>query len=325
MQRRSWTPSPSNHFTNTRHTRHTLGITHLGAPGLAPRRWIALIANPLVIDDDDTTPMGPIPGLTGAELVAANRTANESFESALQPAQQVAQRIAESLGATGQIAPYLRSWFTLPDAAVALTVAEFDFPRSTLPDSIAYGGVLPPRQSASPPPPGWWGELHSGRPVVAVTQGTLDNHDFDQFVVPTLEALSGDDVLVVAALGRDASALGIDAPSNARVEAFVHFEALLPHTDVLVTNGGFGGVQLALAHGVPVVVAGTTEDKPMVATHVAYHGVGIDLGTQTPTRDQVAGAVRSVLGDPSYREAARRIGAAFVGRNPVDIIESLIT
>ena len=43
---------------------------------------------------------------------------------------------------------------------------------------------------------------------------------------------------------------------------------LLPRTDVLVTNGGYGGVQQALAHGVPLVVAGRTEDKVEVAARV---------------------------------------------------------
>jgi UDP:flavonoid glycosyltransferase YjiC (YdhE family) len=30
----------------------------------------------------------------------------------------------------------------------------------------------------------------------------------------------------------------------------------------MVTNGGYGGVQAALANGVPLVVAGATEEKP---------------------------------------------------------------
>jgi UDP:flavonoid glycosyltransferase YjiC (YdhE family) len=33
----------------------------------------------------------------------------------------------------------------------------------------------------------------------------------------------------------------------------------------MVTNGGYGGVQMALSYGVPLVVAGASEDKPEVA------------------------------------------------------------
>jgi UDP:flavonoid glycosyltransferase YjiC (YdhE family) len=44
---------------------------------------------------------------------------------------------------------------------------------------------------------------------------------------------------------------------------------LLPHVDAMVTNGGYGGVQQALAHGVPLVVTGDSEDKPEVAARAS--------------------------------------------------------
>ena len=51
----------------------------------------------------------------------------------------------------------------------------------------------------------------------------------------------------------------------------------------MVTNGGYGGVQFALAHGVPLVVAGDHEDKPETAARVAGSGVGRNLKTGRPT------------------------------------------
>ena len=68
----------------------------------------------------------------------------------------------------------------------------------------------------------------------------------------------------------------------------------------MVTNGGYGAVQRALATGVPLVVAGDTEDKPEVAARVAWSGAGIDLRTGTPTAKAVRNAVREVLGDGRY-------------------------
>jgi UDP:flavonoid glycosyltransferase YjiC (YdhE family) len=58
------------------------------------------------------------------------------------------------------------------------------------------------------------------------------------------------------------------APPNARVERFVPFAALMPHVAALVTNGGYGGLHFALAHGLPLVVAGATEEKPELAARV---------------------------------------------------------
>jgi hypothetical protein len=46
-------------------------------------------------------------------------------------------------------------------------------------------------------------------------------------------------------------------PANARVVEFVPFADLLPHASVLVSDGGYGGVQMALRHGVPLVLVGS--------------------------------------------------------------------
>lgn len=54
--------------------------------------------------------------------------------------------------------------------------------------------------------------------------------------------------------------LGIVPAANARVVEYVLFDELLPRADLLVTNGGFGGTQLAFAAGVPLVMCGTTEE-----------------------------------------------------------------
>ncbi|MBN8840324.1 MAG: hypothetical protein J0I25_08990, partial [Sphingomonadales bacterium] len=85
--------------------------------------------------------------------------------------------------------------------------------------------------------------------------------------------------------------------------------------DVLVTNGGYGGVHYALEHGVPIVVAGRTEDKAEVSARIAWSGVGIDLRSDRPKPRQVGRAVRALLADPRYRERAAAIGAA-IRRSP---------
>ncbi|MFV0435110.1 MAG: nucleotide disphospho-sugar-binding domain-containing protein [Leucobacter sp.] len=184
--------------------------------------------------------------------------------------------------------------------------ASLEYSRPDLEANTHFVGVLP--QAASDTPlPEWWDELDGTRPVVHVTQGTIDNHDFGRLVRPTLDALAGRDVtVVVTAGGRPVDAIG-PVPQNARVESYLSYAELLPRTDLFVTNGGFGGVQAALAAGVPLIVAGDTEDKPEVAARVAWTGAGVDLGTGTPGLGAVGFAVGKVLGDPSYRSNARRI------------------
>ncbi len=127
-------------------------------------------------------------------------------------------------------------------------------------------------------PPAWWGELENGRPVVHVTQGTVAT-EAQQLIVPTIKALAGAGaLLVVTTGGKPVVRIGLgELPANVRVESFVPHPLLLPHVDVMVTNGGYGGVQTALAHGVPLVVAGASEDKPEVANRVQWAGVGVNL------------------------------------------------
>jgi UDP:flavonoid glycosyltransferase YjiC (YdhE family) len=98
-------------------------------------------------------------------------------------------------------------------------------------------------------------------------------------------------------------------------EAECPFTAVMEHVDVYVTNGGFGGVMIALTNGVPVVVAGTTEDKAEVAARIAHRELGIRLRTSTPRAAAVRGAVRTLLDDPGYTERAARVGKLLRGQD----------
>ena len=136
-------------------------------------------------------------------------------------------------------------------------------------------------------------------------------------------ALADDDVLVIAATGRPDTDLLV-VPSNARVESFVPFDRLLPKVDVFVTNGGYGAVHQALSLGVPIVIAGETEDKTLISARVAWSGAGISLGTQDPTQEQIGGAVRIVLTDRRYRDRARAIQENFKEYSAPDAIAQAV-
>lgn len=183
----------------------------------------------------------------------------------------------------------------------------FEYPRSDLPPQVHFIGPLLPAPPPQFVPPSWWSDLQSDRSVVLVTQGTVANNA-DDLIVPTLRALADQNVLVIATTGgSSADQIGLDPPANARIESFVPYAALLPHVDLVITNGGFGGVQFALAHGVPLIVAGTTEDKPEIARRVAWSGAGINLKTKHPTPARIRSAVQTILHDSRYALHAARI------------------
>ncbi len=206
--------------------------------------------------------------------------------------------------------PYQTSFF---DAVVSPylylqgTVPAFEYPRSNLPSQVHFIGPYLPEPPADFTPPVWWDDLKSGKPVVHVTQGTVAT-EADDLIVPTLQALADEDVLVVAATGgKPIENIKAPLPANARLERFIPYYHLLPHVDVMVTNGGYNGVQAALAHGVPLVAAGQTEEKPEICTRIEWAGVGINLKTKTPKPTQLKNAVNKILESPHYRQKAQLI------------------
>jgi hypothetical protein len=54
---------------------------------------------------------------------------------------------------------------------------------------------------------------------------------------------------------------------HARIERYLSYDLILPKTTIFITNGGFTGVKQALGYGVPLLVAGSTEEKPLVGSH----------------------------------------------------------
>jgi UDP:flavonoid glycosyltransferase YjiC (YdhE family) len=92
----------------------------------------------------------------------------------------------------------------------------------------------------------------------------------------------------------------------------------------MVTNGGYGGVQQALAHGLPLVVAGDSEDKPEVAARVQSSDAGINLHTGRPSPATAARAVRRALDRRSYRRQARALAAEIAASDPLGDITTTL-
>jgi UDP:flavonoid glycosyltransferase YjiC (YdhE family) len=133
-------------------------------------------------------------------------------------------------------------------------------------------------------------------------------------------------VLVVVTTGsRNAEEVGIDPlPSNVRVQRFIPYVHLMPHVDLLLTNGGYGSIQIALAHGVPVVSIGKTEDKAEIANRVKWSGVGVGLKERTPSETQIRDAVRAVLDTPTYAARAEAMRYELAGLDAAKIGAGLL-
>ena len=208
----------------------------------------------------------------------------------------------------------------------------FEYPVADLPATVHWVGALRPDPPARWVPPPWWEEMRSSTsPVVHVTQGSI-RPDMRELVVPTLRALAGEDVLVVVTTGgvpvaRIEALLGAPLPRNARVSEFVPYDLLLPHVDVCVTNGGYTGVTTALHHGVPLVQAGSTEEKAEIGARVRWSGAGVRIRATSPGVRRLRRAVRRVVDDPGFRAAAQGVGAEMrrhdAAEESADLLERL--
>ena len=106
------------------------------------------------------------------------------------------------------------------------SVPGFEYPIEHLPANVRFVGALRPPIPSDWVPPRWWRDLDGSWPVVHVTQGTI-RPDPTELLLPTMEALADEDVLVVATTGGcDPSELG-PLPPNARAESFIPYELLL--------------------------------------------------------------------------------------------------
>lgn len=263
----------------------------------------------------------PRPGPVGAVRDAVLGAVSGAGTAALT---RMYQRTRREVGLPPDTETFASMWYS-PQLVVDAGSPGLDYPRADLPAHVRFVGDLTDDGSDGPgggvgerpgdgepavadlPP--WWGDVVRAQvPVVHVTQGTanVDPHDL---IVPTMEALADEDVLVVVGLGHRSDPLPGPVPANARVAAMVPYPFLLPRTAVMVTNGGYGGVLQALRHGIPLIVAGGDLDKPEVAARIGWHKAGIDLRTGTPRPEAVARAYRAVTADPTYRATAERLGA----------------
>jgi len=235
----------------------------------------------------------------------------------LRPSQLAIDNALIGLGCDRLPCDALESMAILPDLYLHPGIESFVYPfTSPSLSRIRYIGRLP-LPSAEAPLAAWWHEIDKTKRLVLVTQGTTANRDLGQLIGPALEGLANEEDLIVLVTtgGRPIDSISVKIPSNARVAPFLSFAQLMPHVDLVITNGGYSTVNMALAHGVPIVSTGLTVDREEVSAHVAWAGAGIDLRTNQPDPETLRRAVRKVLDTPQYRSRAQTMALDFAGHD----------
>jgi MGT family glycosyltransferase len=186
---------------------------------------------------------------------------------------------------------------------LVLTSPAFDFP-ALIPDNVRYvGPVLDDPQWAVD---GQWDPPPGDGPVVLVAMSTTPQ-DQVECLQRVIDGLSVLPVRGIVTTGPAVDRKALRPSRNVTVVDSAPHSEVLKCTDVVVTHGGHGTVIRSLAAGVPLVVMPQGRDQADNAARVESRGAGVTIkSTDAPTT--IGAAVKRVLEQRGYREAAKRLG-----------------
>lgn len=206
------------------------------------------------------------------------------------------------------------------DLTLYRTAEPFDYPRLSWPrgvEPIGPGLWAPPAEV-----PEWVRELP--RPRVLLSVSTELQQD-GAIIETALRALADEpfSVIVTTAALDPAS---FKAPNErVRIVKFLSHAAVLPEVDLVVTHGGMGTVQRALAAGVPACVVPWGRDQNESARRVEQCGAGTTVPRSRLSPKRMRVAIREAMG---CRDGAQRVARAFAeaggAARAVTLLEALM-
>lgn len=189
------------------------------------------------------------------------------------------------------------------------------------PDLPAHVALVGPLAIAPPERP--VPEL-SALPAIAVTSCSNSMAQLtlvqDRYLAAAMKALA--DLEVTGLVTHEATGR---PPANVRFLGRTPHEALFDRCAAVVTHAGWGTVSRALLRGLPLVLVPFHGDQPYIAARCADLGVGIALAAETVTAAELRDAVRAVIEEPRYREAAAGLSAELSAAEPLATASLMIT
>lgn len=193
---------------------------------------------------------------------------------------------------------YLRQ----PPLTLNFTAPPFDDVRTDWPDSVQQIGPGLWAPDAESPP--WLDEID--RPLALVTCST-EFQDDGRLAQVAMDALADSELYTVVTAGAiDAGAFTV--PPNARVEQFLPHHLLLDRAAVVVSHGGMGITQKALAAGVPVCAVPFGRAQSEVARRVVTNEAGSWVPAKRLNVANLRAGIDKAMG---CRDGAARVAAGF--------------
>jgi MGT family glycosyltransferase len=207
--------------------------------------------------------------------------------------------------------------FVRPPILLYRTAEPFEYPRSDWPANVrAIGpGLWAPPGDA----PEWLSDLPHPRVLVSVSTELQEDGAIIEAALAALSDQPGSVIVTTAALD---PARFVPPNERVRVCRYLPHAAIVPHVDLVITHGGMGMTQRALAAGVPLCVVpwGRDQLESGRRVEVAEAGVVVPRGRLDAAR--LRDGVRAALGKKDGAErVARGFAAAGGAARAVQILE----
>jgi len=200
-------------------------------------------------------------------------------------------------------------FFSKPDLLLYRTAEPFDYPREKWPENILPIGPglwAPPGET-----PEWIKDLPSPKILVSVSTEMQDDGPIIETALSALSDQQGSIIVTASALDPDRFKSSRD---NVYITKFLPHAQVIPEMDLVVTHGGMGTTQRALAAGVPVSVVPWGRDQSETARRVEVSGCGTMLPKNKLNaerlREAIQGAMNCSQGAAAIAQAFQEAGGA---------------
>lgn len=270
---------------------------------------------PDVLVSDQITPAGALvayrSGLPWATLVCSTLELCRPYHRLPKVERWMSDQLALLWASAGLPESELIDVRFSPYLAIAFTSRELTGPLMAPAGSGRVRLVGPAIGQRADDPEFPWHWLDPARRHVLVTMGTLATELAQSFNARAIAAFAPMASEVQAIVLGEADTVAQHA-ENVLVLPRAPVLELLPRMDLVVSHGGLNTVCESLGHGVPLVVAPIRHDQPINARQVVEAGAGVRVRFARVSPAELRAAVRTVLDDARYREAASRVAASFV-------------
>jgi zeaxanthin glucosyltransferase len=281
------------------------------------------VANALHLDYSGYTPLCVYgwPHETTPAALARNREGVAQWANVLASASESLKAHAESIG-LGIDWQDLSSTVS-PWASITQVPRAFDFESSHWPWQFHHTGPFHDSQGRAKVDFPW--HRLTGEPLVYASMGTILNGRVDVFRAIVSALAKNKDLQLVLSVGDQLDLRQIGpAPSNAIIVQRAPQLELLKRATVCITHAGLNTVLESLAQGVPQLAIPITYDQPGVAARIAHKKTGVVTSLAELTADHLAGLLREVLNEPSYRANARKLQKAIAKANGLSVAADVI-